>query len=316
MAARGATVARPTAIATEPRLTSRERSRYHAGVLRALRRLGSNRLLAAGVLALIALVALAAVVPALRPDPNLADVDGGLSELGAPLPPSAAAPLGTDDLGRDELSRITHAARASLLTTALATSIALAIGLLVGLAAGLTGGWVEALLMRVVEMALAFPILLVAIFAAAVLRAASLDEAAGSLAVVLGLLGWLTTARVVHARARTLARAEFVLAARALGASGWRVLLRHVLPNISGVLAVLFTATAAQLVIAEATLSFAGLGPPPPEPTWGRMLFEGRIYYRSAPWLLLAPGVALFLAVATFHLMGAGLRRELEGEAP
>lgn len=290
-------------------------ARYHAAVLRALGRLASNRLLAAGVLALLALIALATVVPALRPDPNLADIDGGLSELGAPLPPSAAAPLGTDDLGRDELARVSHAARASLVTTCVATIIAIGLGLLVGLGAGLAGGWVEAVLMRLVEMALAFPVLMVAIFAAAVLRAAALDEGQGSLAVVLGLLGWQTTARVVHARAVALRRAEFVMAARALGASGWRVLTRHLLPNVAGVLAVLFAATAAQLLIAESTLSFAGLGAAPPEPTWGRMVFEGRIYYRSAPWLLVAPGVALLLAVASFYLVGAGLRRELEREA-
>lgn len=284
-------------------------------MLRALGRLASNRLLVAGVLALLALGALAAVVPSLRPAPNLANVDGGLSELGAPLPPSAEAPLGTDDLGRDELSRVSHAARSSLLTTVTATVIALLLGLIVGLGAGLSGGWIEVALMRVVEMALAFPVLMVAIFAAAVLRASSLDEGQSSLAVVLGLLGWQTTARVVHARAVALRRAEFVVAARALGASGWRVLTRHLLPNVAGVLAVLFTATAAQLLIAETTLSFVGLGAPPPEPTWGRMIFEGRIYYRSAPWLMIAPGVALLLAVASFYLVGAGLRRELEREA-
>jgi peptide/nickel transport system permease protein len=282
-------------------------------VPRALRRLLRNRPLAAGLLALGVLLALAWIVPSFRPDPNLADVDHGLSEMGAPLPPSLAAPLGTDDLGRDQLSRVSHAARSSLMTTGLATAMALIIGLLVGLTAGLVGGWLDAVLMRLVELALSFPVLLLAIFAAAALRAASLDEATAPLALVLSLFGWPATARVVRARARALTHAEFIVAARGLGASGWRVLTRHVLPNLAGVTAVMITGTAAQLLVAEATLSFAGLGAAPPEATWGRMIFEGRIYYRSAPWLLLAPGLALVVAVMIFHLLGAGLRRELEG---
>lgn len=283
-----------------------------AAVPRLLRRLAGNRLLAAGILALLALLALAWIVPAVRPDPNVVDVEHGLSAQGAPLPPSLTSPLGTDDLGRDQLARVGHAARVSLGTAALATVVALALGLLVGLLAGLSGGWIDAALMRLVELAVSFPVLLLAILTAAVLRAASLDETAGSLAVVLGLLGWPSTARLVRARVMVLTRSEFVIAARALGASGWRVVGRHILPNIAGVLAVLLTATVSQLLVAEATLSFAGLGPPPPEATWGRMVFEGRIYYRSAPWLFAVPGIALVLTVAAFHLVGAGLRRELE----
>ncbi len=286
-----------------------------AAVQRALRRLQRNRPLAAGVLALFAILALAWIVPALRPDPNLTDVAHGLSELGAPLPPSAQAPLGTDDLGRDVLARIAHAARSSLLTIAAGTALALLIGLAIGLSAGLLGGWVDALLMRLIELSVAFPVILLAILAAAALRAAALDESSGSVAVVLGLVGWPVTAQVVRARAMALARAEHVVAARALGASGLRVIVHHVLPNLSGAVAVLVTTTMAQLLVTEATLSFAGLGAPPPEASWGRMVFEGRVYYRSAPWLLLAPGISLVIAVLTFYLLGAGLRRELQRTA-
>jgi peptide/nickel transport system permease protein len=285
-------------------------------VQRLLRRLASNRLLATGALALLALLALAWIVPAVRPAPNLANVEHGLSESGAPLPPSLASPLGTDDLGRDELSRVAHAARASLLTAGVATAIALAIGLIVGLLAGLTGGWLDAIVQRMIELAISFPVLLLAIFAAAALRAAELDRAPGSYALVLGLMCWPATARIVRSRALVLARAEFIVAARGLGASRWRVLLRHVVPNVSGVLAVMLTLTAAQILVADSTMSFAGLGAAPPEASWGRMVFEGRIYYRSAPWLMIAPGLALVVAVAAFHLVGAGLRRELERASP
>ncbi len=283
-----------------------------AAVPRTLRRLLRNRLLTAGLLALGLLLALAWIVPAMRPDPNLADVERGLSAMGAPLPPSWSAPLGTDDLGRDQLSRVSHAARSSLFTAATATALALAIGLLIGLAAGLGGGWIELALSRIIELTFSFPVLLLAILAATALRAAEIEDDPLSMALVLGLFGWPTTARVMRARAAVLGRAEFVVAARALGAGTWRVVTRHVLPNLSGALAVMMTFTVAQLLIAEAMLSFAGLGAPPPTATWGRMVFEGRVYYRSAPWLLLAPGLALVLAVFSFHLIGAGLQRELE----
>ena len=286
-----------------------------AAVRRALHRLQRNRLLCAGLAALIALFALAWIVPAFRPDPNLADIDHGLTELGAPLPPSLDAPLGTDDLGRDQLARVAHAARASLVTIIAASAIALALGLLVGLTAGLSGGWVDSALLRLIELAVAFPVLLLAILAAAVLRAAELDEARSSLAVVLGLVGWPVAAQVIRARAMTLTHAGHIVAARALGAGRWRVIVHHVLPDIAGVLAVLLTSTVAQLLLTEATLSFVGLGAPPPEPSWGRMVYEGRVYYRSAPWLMLAPGLALLVAVTAFHLLGAGVRREIQRDA-
>ena len=283
---------------------------------RLLRRFASNRLLATGALALLALLALAWIVPAVRPAPNLTNVEHGLSEGGAPLPPSLTSPLGTDDLGRDELSRVAHAARSSLFTAGIATAISLTIGLIVGLLAGLSGGWIDAIALRLIELAISFPVLLLAIFTAAVLRAAEIDQAPGSYPLVLGLMCWPAIARIVRARALVLARAEFIVAARGLGASSWRVLLRHVVPNVGGVLAVMWTLSAAQILVVDSTMSFAGLGAAPPAASWGRMVFEGRIYYRSAPWLMLAPSLALVLAVATFHLLGAGLRRELERASP
>jgi peptide/nickel transport system permease protein len=287
-------------------------------VVRALRRLIGNRALAVGSATLVAVAVLAFVVPMLRPDATLADIEHGLSAQGAPLPPSLSAPLGTDDLGRDVLARVSVAARSSLLTATVATAIALWIGVMIGLVCGLCSGWaggsaarwIDSALMRLVDLAMSFPVLLLALFAAAALRAGALDHSAFSLAVVLGLLGWPTSARVIRAKTLVLARADFVAAARALGASNVRLILRHLLPNVRSVATVLATVTLAQMLLADAVLSFAGLGDAPPQPSWGRMVFEGRVYYRSAPWLVLVPGLAIVIAVAAFYLIGQGLQHE------
>lgn len=252
------------------------------------------------------------VVPALGPDPNRPDLDRGLTALGAPLAPSGDAPLGTDDLGRDVFARVCYAGRASLLTAATGTALAVLLGLLAGMSAGLVGGALETALARAIELVLAFPILLLALFAATALRAASLDGGGGSLAVVLGLLGWPATARVVHARTRALAAADYVVAARGLGASVPRLVLRHLLPNLAALVTAIAVITLSQFLLAESALSFVGLGPAPPEPSWGQMVWEGRIYYRSAPWLVLAPALAIVVTVAAVHLVAVGLQGTLE----
>src|SRR5262249_8225750 len=126
--------------------------------------------------------------------------------------------------------------------------------------------------------------------------------------LTLGVVGWTTMARVIRGKAMTLARSEHVTAARAIGASPARIVLRHLLPNVAGVVIVVTALGFAQNLLAESVLSDLGLGPPPPTPTWGRMLYEGRIYYRTAPWLVIAPGIAILLAVVAFNLLGEGLR--------
>jgi peptide/nickel transport system permease protein len=262
--------------------------------------------LASTFVALIAGVAL--LGPLVAGDPFALDIDHGLSALGAPLPPSADALLGTDPLGRDVWARVAHGAGISMWISLVATVIASLLGVVVGLIAGYAGGRVDNALMRLVDLALAFPFLLLAILLAALLRESAL--AASSLPVVIPLaaVGWTTTARLVRARARLIARSEYVLAARGLGTSATRTIVRHVLPNLAGVIAVACAFTFAQNLLGEAILSFLGLGPPPPTPTWGRMLYEGRAYYRSAPWLVLAPGVAIVMAVAAFNVLGESLR--------
>ncbi|HWU85895.1 MAG TPA: ABC transporter permease [Kofleriaceae bacterium] len=261
------------------------------------------------------LVLIAVIGPRFTADPVALNIDRGLTELGAPLPPSGDALLGTDQLGRDVWARIVDGAGTSLGIAAVATLIALAIGLAVGLAAGYAGGRIDGALMRLVDLVLAFPVLLLAILLAALLRESRLAGSSIPIVATIAVVGWTTMARVLRDKARVLARGEMVLAARAAGAGASRIIVRHLLPNVLGLVAVLTALGFAQNLLAESVLSYLGLGPPPPAPTWGRMLFEGRMYYRTAPHLVLAPGLAILIAVGAFHLLASGLRAQLDPRA-
>lgn len=278
-----------------------------------LRRFLAHRGAVLGAILALILIGIAVIGPHLvGKDPLVRDIDHGLSAMGAPLGPSSDALLGTDTLGRDVWSRLVAGAGASLTIATLGTLLALVIGVVVGLAAGYAGGWVDGALMRVVDLVLSFPFLLLAILLAALLREADLASSTAPVILTLGAVSWTTMARVIRTKAMTVARAEHVTAARALGASPLRIVVRHVLPNVSGVLVVVALLGFAQNLLAEAALSYLGLGPAPPAPTWGRMLYEGRPYYRSAPHLVIAPGVAILVAVVAFNLVGEGLRDALD----
>jgi peptide/nickel transport system permease protein len=259
---------------------------------------------------LVALVLTVAVgSPFLAPyDPKLQHRDG-LSETGLPLPPGerSAYPLGTDSLGRDVLSRLVHGARISMLVGGLANSLAMLIGLTVGLVAGYSRGFVQAPLMRVVDIIMSVPLLLLAIALAALLR-----PSLAIVIVVVAAVYWTGMARLVCGEVLTLRELDFVTAARALGASGWRVIGWHLLPNLAPVAVVFGTLGIGTTIRVEATLSYLGVGVPPPTPTWGNMIFEGQAFFRSAPWLVLIPGVAVMLAVLGFNLLGEGLRDVLD----
>jgi len=266
-----------------------------------------------GAALVLALLAVALLAPVLSSkDPLRADVEHGLSEIGAPLPPSANAPLGTDQLGRDVWARIAAGAGTSLSIALLATLIGLAIGLAVGLTAGYAGGWVDNLLMRLVDLVLAFPFLLLVILLAAVFRESSMASSNQPVAITLGAAGWTTMARVIRGKVQVLAQSDLVDAARAIGAGPARIVVRYLLPNVAGVVVVVTALAVAQNLLAESVLSYLGLGPPPPAPTWGHMLYEGRAYYRTAPHLVLVPGLAILAAVAGFNLLGNALGDALE----
>ncbi|HEU0029080.1 MAG TPA: ABC transporter permease [Kofleriaceae bacterium] len=259
-----------------------------------------------GAVVVLAIVVLAIVQPGA--DPYAIDVDHGLTALGAPLPPSAHAPLGTDALGRDVWARVVAGAGSSLSIAALATALALVVGVAVGLVAGYAGGWVDNLLMRTVDLVLAFPFLLLAILLAALLRNTSAGASIAPVIAALAIASWTTMARVVRSRTLALTRSEMVIAARALGATPARIVMRYLLPNVAGLVVVIAALAFAQNLLAESVLSYLGLGAPPPAASWGRMLYEGRVYYRSAPHLVVVPGLAIVVAVAAFHLIGEGLR--------
>jgi ABC-type dipeptide/oligopeptide/nickel transport system permease subunit len=264
--------------------------------------------------ALVLMLVVGAVIGphVLAHDPLASDVDHGLSATGAPLPPSVDAWLGTDTLGRDVWARVIAGSANSLATAALATVLAVMLGLAVGLAAGYAGGRIDQVLMRLVDLVLAFPYLLLAMLFAALLRDTSLAGTNTPVIVTLGAVGWTTIARVIRSKALVVARSDHVTAARALGASPARVVIRHVLPEVAGVAIVMTVLAFAQNLLGEAVLSFVGLGPAPPAPSWGRMIYEGRSYLRAAPWLAIAPGVAIVIAVSAFQLLGEGLRTRLD----
>jgi peptide/nickel transport system permease protein len=287
--------------------------RYAARVSRAWGRFVANRGAALGLVLVALLLGLAVFAPRLSArDPLVSDVEHGLTELGAPLPPSRTALLGTDQLGRDEWSRVVAATGTSLAIAGLATLIALVIGLSIGLVAGYAGGAIDRALMRLVDLALAFPFVLLAILLAALFREAALGSSSAPVFLTLGVVSWTTMARVIRGKARVLARGEMVSAARAIGASPGRIMVRHLLPNVMGLVLVVAALGFAQNLLAESVLSYLGLGPPPPAPTWGRMLFEGRAYYRTAPHLVLVPGLAILIAVVGFNLVSEGLRDALD----
>jgi len=254
----------------------------------------------AGLVAAFALSALLA--PWLSPyDP--AAVPSALTQ-GMLRAPSPSHPFGTDALGRDLLSRVLHGGRVSLALGLGVEVVAGAIGLVIGLLAGYYGGWRDSALMRMTDVVMAFPSLILAIGLIAVFERPGLDK----VAVVLIALGWTTIARVVRGETLSLKERDHVQAARALGVGHGAILFRHILPNALGPVIVTATIGVGSNMIAEAGLSFLGLGAQSPTISWGTMLADGQTFLTSAPWVAFLPGAALLLAVLGINLLGDALR--------
>jgi len=259
----------------------------------------SRRLLGTGLALVVALAALALAAPRLTPyDPDAIVV----GTYRGPLAPGPGHPLGTDTLGRDLWARLVYGARTSLFVGGVAMAVSLAIGMTVGLMAGHFGGLVDAALMWLVDLVLTMPSLLLLIVLATVLPPSIL-----TIPLVIGLIGWTTFARTVRGEVLTLRERDYVQAARALGASNGRIIARHLVPGVLPGVVVLAALGMSSAIVVDAGLSYLGLGVPLPAPSWGRMVSDAQTYVAVAPWLVVAPGVAIALAVVGFNLIGYGL---------
>jgi peptide/nickel transport system permease protein len=272
-----------------------------------LRRLLRHPMGLVGSVLVLAVCLTALLAPSLAPHNPLTQYPDGLTAQGAPKPPGGAFALGTDDLGRDILSRLLYGTRDALVFSVGGTAAVTAIGLVLGVTAGFFGGAFDQFMMRLTDAMYAFPFLLFLIFLISVIRHTNMGE----LIVLVALTFWPTTARL--ARAETLVAKErvFVEAERSLGASPLRILVRHIVPNILAPVIVLTTQRIGGLVGLEAGLTYLGLGLPPPAPTWGAMVQEGQQYFQVAPWMFIYPGLALTLTVLGFNLLGDALNAVL-----
>ena len=254
--------------------------------------------------ALVAIVIVAAVfAPWIAPfDPRRGDLANDYLTR-----PGGHFLFGADAQGRDVLSRVLHGARISLMVGVISQAVAVGLGVTLGLLAGYYRRSIDLVVMRLADVTLAFPSLLLLIAVAAAIRP--------SLAltfVVIGVVGWAGVARLVRSQTLVLAHSEYVVAARALGARDHRIIFRHLLPNVGAIVIITATLGIAGAIMAEAALSFIGLGAQPPTPSWGAMVAEGRVLIRVAPWVSVAPGLAVGIAVLGFNLLGDGLREALD----
>jgi len=268
----------------------------------ALRRLARNRMAVGGGVIVLVLVITALFAPLLAPyDPIKQDYTAVLSG------PSAAHPMGTDGLGRDVLSRLIFGARTSITVGVLTQVVILAIGLSIGATAGLAGGRTENLLMRFTDIMYAFPDLLLIILLRSIF-----GGSVTMIFVAIGLAGWVTVARLVRGQILSLRERDYVLAARSLGSSQFRILVRHLLPNALGPVIVALTFGIPGAIFAEAALSYIGIGISPPTPSWGSMIQDGYQAIFAFPYLVLWPGLAIALTMMSFTFLGDGLRDALD----
>jgi len=266
------------------------------------KRFTRNKLSVIGAIVVFALITISLLAPVIAPyDPTSIDVYNVLS------PPDKSHILGTDELGRDLLSRIIWGSRVSLKVGFVAVGIAIMIGIILGSIAGFYGGRVDAILMRFVDIMLAFPTFFLILAVIAIL-----EPNIFTIMAVIGVTGWMDVARLVRAEFLTLKERDFVDAARALGMRNKRLIVRHILPNALSPVFVAATFGVAGAILTESGLSFLGLGVQPPDPSWGNILTAGKDNIEIAWWLSLYPGLAILITVLSYNLVGEGLRDALD----
>ena len=262
----------------------------------------TNRFAVAGGGVVLVLFALSVLAPYITPyGPNTLDAYHVL------LPPSMAHWFGTDEVGRDVFTRMVYGARISLMVGFVAIGIATLIGTVVGLVAGYYGGWVDSLLMRFVDIMFCFPTFFL-ILAVITLREPSMVN----IMVIIGITGWMGVARLVRAEVLSIRERDYVLAARAIGCSDLRIIFRHIMPNALGPVLVYATLGIAGAILTESSLSFLGIGVPPPTPSWGNILASGKEFLEFAWWLFLFPGLAITVTSLSYYLVGEGIRDALD----
>ncbi len=290
-------------------VSDRPRSRRHAFAIRAYaawRTFAANRLAVAGLLIVVALVLVALFADRLAPySPYVGDLRA--TRL---LPPSAAHWFGTDDQGRDILSRVIFGTRITLVVVVLVALLAAPIGLAVGTVAGYAGGMVDAALMRITDIFLAFPRLILALA-----FVAALGPGIENAVIAIAITSWPPYARIARAETLTIRQTEYIAAVEMIGASPWRIVLRHIMPLCVSSVIVRVTLDMAGIILTAAGLGFLGLGAQPPTPEWGAMIANGRLYVLDQWWVAAAPGAAIFVVSLGFNLLGDGLRDALDPKA-
>ncbi len=298
----------PPSVATEAVALATPRPRVDREWVALLRRLVRRRTALFGMLVVLGVLLAAAFAPLVAPfDPLEQDIGQRLREPGWQDAQGRVHPLGTDHLGRDILSRIVFGSRIALVVGLAAVVISGVLGMLIGLLAGYFGGRVDDFLMRLADIQLAFPFILLAIAVIGVL-----GPSLRNIIIVIGVSSWVVYARVVRGEVLSIREREYVQAAIALGSQHWRVLRHHVLPNTLTPWLVVATLDMARVIVIESALSFLGLGVQPPTPTWGGMLADGRVYLSTAWWLATFPGLAILITVLGINLFGDGLRDTLD----
>jgi len=265
-------------------------------------RFKTNRFAVAGGVVVLSMFLLSLLAPFITPyEPNTLDAYHVL------LPPSSAHWFGTDEVGRDVLTRMLYGARISLKVGFIAVGIATLIGTVVGLVAGYYGGWMDSLLMRFVDIMFCFPTFFLILAVIAIL-----EPSIWYIMLVIGLTGWMGVARLVRAEVLSIRERDYVVAARVIGCSDLRIIFRHILPNAVGPVLVYATLGIAGAILTESSLSFLGIGVPPPTPSWGNILASGKEFLEFAWWLFLFPGLAIMVTVLSYYLVGEGIRDALD----